>query len=100
MFNLCGETRFGLPSNDYHSRIVESADKCGRAAAACGAKWIELSTATLYKSSSAPCTESATVQPWTLQGQYKLEAEKVLSAIDGLPLVVRSRRLLLTRPMR
>lgn len=50
VFNLCGETRFGLTDKDYQIKCVETAAKCARAAAKIGVKkFIEVSTAQVYK---------------------------------------------------
>jgi nucleoside-diphosphate-sugar epimerase len=44
-----------------------------------------MSTAHVYKSQGkAPCDESAPLGPWTVQAQFRLEAEQTLRALDGL----------------
>jgi hypothetical protein len=42
---LPGETRFGMPEQEYQSRIVSAAEKCGKKAAGSIQKWIEISSA-------------------------------------------------------
>eukprot|EP00455_Lapot_gusevi_P022161 TRINITY_DN2308_c0_g1_i1.p1 TRINITY_DN2308_c0_g1~~TRINITY_DN2308_c0_g1_i1.p1 ORF type:complete len:373 (-),score=167.29 TRINITY_DN2308_c0_g1_i1:74-1192(-) len=89
VFNLCGETRFGLPDDDYKNRCVAPALKCGAAAAAAGvSKFVEISTAQIYKPDNRASVEGGKIAPWTTQAKYRLEAEQGLQAIPGLPLVI------------
>lgn len=89
VFNLCGETRSAMGDQEYLSRIVTPAEKCGRAAAEMKVKkWVEVSSAHVYKESSKAKDEKAPLGPWTKQADYRLQAEKKLKEIKGLPLVV------------
>ena len=50
VFNLCGETRFGLSDKDYQTKCVDTAGQCCVAAEKAGVRrWIEVSTAQVYK---------------------------------------------------
>lgn len=87
--NLCGETRFGLPAEDYKHKCVETATKCGKAAKALNiSKFIEVSTAQVYKPSKQNSSEDESkLDPWTLQASSRLEAENVIKQLE-LPLVI------------
>lgn len=51
-------------------------------------RFIEVSTAFVYKSQSkTPASESAELQPWTLQAKYKLEGEDAIRQLAGLDVV-------------
>jgi len=89
VINLCGETRFGLPEDDYQKKCVNTAVECAKAASTMGiTKWVEVSTAQVYSSGKKPSTEAdEKLEPWTRQATSRLEAEeKVRDA--GLPLVI------------
>jgi nucleoside-diphosphate-sugar epimerase len=89
VINLCGETRFGLPEDDYQKKCVNTAVECAKAASSMGiTKWVEVSTSQVYSSSKKPSTEDdIKLEPWTRQATSRLEAEsKVTEA--GLPVVI------------
>mmetsp|Transcript_25248 Transcript_25248/g.35258 ORF Transcript_25248/g.35258 Transcript_25248/m.35258 type:complete len:367 (-) Transcript_25248:270-1370(-) len=90
VINLCGETRMAMSEKDYQLRIVTPAEKCAKAAAKMGVKkWIEVSTAHVYKENSKkPSDEKATLDPWTAIAKCRLEAEKKVAEVDGLPVVI------------
>lgn len=51
-------------------------------------RYIEVSTAFVYKSQAkTPASESAELQPWTLQAKFKLEAEEAIRQLAGLDAV-------------
>lgn len=51
-------------------------------------RYIEVSTALVYKSQAkAPASETAELQPWTLQARFKLEAEEEIRKLSGLDVV-------------
>jgi len=87
--NLCGETRFGLPEEDYQRKCLTTAIKAGEKAKALGvSKFIEVSTAQVYPAAKAASTEDEIkLEPWTRQARYRLDAEKKLQEM-GLPLVI------------
>jgi len=89
VFNLCGETRFALSEAEYKSRHLDTACLTGKYAAKYGVKkFVELSTAQVYKSQSKKVNESGKIDPWTLQAKYRYQAELALQKIDKLPLVI------------
>ncbi|GAB5365698.1 hypothetical protein AAMO2058_001080200 [Amorphochlora amoebiformis] len=90
VINLCGETRAAMSANDYKERAVVVADKCGKAAAEMKVKkWIEVSTAHVYKESKKTAVdEKGALDPWTNVAVHRLTAEKVLSETKGLNLVI------------
>lgn len=51
-------------------------------------RYIEVSTAFVYKSQAkTPASETAELQPWTLQAKFKLEAEEEIRKLSGLDVV-------------
>lgn len=92
VFNVCGETRCGLSEEDYKTKIVGPAEKCGLAVSKQPSlkKWIEVSTAHVYPPDDSPSNEDNNkLKPWTIQAKYRLEAENVLRALgDSFPLVI------------
>ncbi|TYZ62495.1 hypothetical protein PybrP1_001997 [[Pythium] brassicae (nom. inval.)] len=89
VFNLAGESKCGLSEVVYANKCRDLAVKCATKAHEFGVKrFVEVSTAFVYKSQSkAPATESAELQPWTLQAKFKLEAEEAIRQIAGLDVV-------------
>lgn len=89
VINLCGETRFGLSEQDYKVKNLETAKKCGAAAAAMGvSKYVEVSTAQVYDSNAEHAAEDAKTNPWTTLAKYRLAAEDELKKVQDLPLVI------------
>jgi len=89
VFNLCGETRFALSDMDYKTKYFDTAVLTGKHAAKNGVKkFVELSTAQVYKSQSKKVNESGKIDPWTVQGKYRHQAELALQKVDKLPLVI------------
>eukprot|EP00475_Leptophrys_vorax_P045539 TRINITY_DN9480_c0_g1_i1.p1 TRINITY_DN9480_c0_g1~~TRINITY_DN9480_c0_g1_i1.p1 ORF type:complete len:371 (-),score=89.26 TRINITY_DN9480_c0_g1_i1:1572-2684(-) len=89
VINLCGETRFGLPEDDYQKKCVGTAVECSKAAVSMGVtKWVEVSTAQVYSPSKKPSTEEdEKLEPWTRQATSRLEAEEKVRE-SGVPYVV------------
>lgn len=92
VFNLCGETRYGLSDEDYRKKTLQPAEVCGAEALRTGAGvWLELSSAQVYQAGGrAPADEAAPVEPWTTQATFRHRAEQALRALEtkGLRLVV------------
>jgi nucleoside-diphosphate-sugar epimerase len=87
--NLCGETRFGMSDDEYKKKCLDPALKCGAAALAAGvSKFVEVSTAHIYKSDDDASKESDKIDPWTVQASNRLAAEQGLQKLGGLPLVI------------
>jgi len=90
VFNCCGETRFGLMEDEYKKKCLESAVKCAKAAVEHKVqKFVEVSTAQIYEPDPKhAAVEDAKTGPWTVLAKYRLEAEKELLKLEGLPLVI------------
>uniref|UniRef100_A0A7S1TTI4 NAD-dependent epimerase/dehydratase domain-containing protein n=1 Tax=Phaeomonas parva TaxID=124430 RepID=A0A7S1TTI4_9STRA len=87
--NCAGHTRFGDPPGVYERNVTKLSALCGAKAAEMGARFIELSTAQIYKAQSrAPAAEDAELAPWTLQAAAKAAAETRLREVDGLDWVL------------
>lgn len=83
------QTRFGLSDADYQLKCVETAAKCSAAAGKMGVKkWVEVSTAQVYKPDKSASDESAPIKPWTMQATKRLVAEERVRSVAGLPWVI------------
>lgn len=70
-------------------KCVDTAERCAKAAAEHGVKrWVEVSTAQVYKPDKAASTESAPIKPWTTQANKRLEAEQRVQKTPGLQWVI------------
>jgi nucleoside-diphosphate-sugar epimerase len=70
-------------------KCVDTAERCAKAAADHGVKrWVEVSTAQVYKPDKAASTESAPIKPWTTQANKRLEAEQRVQKTPGLQWVI------------
>jgi len=87
--NLCGETRFGLPEDDYKRKCVVTAEKCAEKAKEVGiTKWVEMSTGQVYVATKhASKEEDSKIEPWTNQAVFRYEAENKVKDM-GLPVVI------------
>lgn len=89
--NCCGETRFGLPDDNYKSMIELAAQKCAAAAAAMAhkPKWIEISTAQVYAGpkKGQKSDEAGKLGPWTKLAVSRMRAEEIVKA-SGLEHVI------------
>jgi len=74
--NCCGESRSGMPERYHQTSTVGVVEKCLEHLGS--SKWIEISSAKVYKSSKKPSTEEAQVEPWTIEAQYSHQAEGIL----------------------
>mmetsp|Transcript_17870 Transcript_17870/g.26751 ORF Transcript_17870/g.26751 Transcript_17870/m.26751 type:complete len:365 (-) Transcript_17870:188-1282(-) len=87
VINLCGETRTGRLPEEY-DRVQICAKKSAAAAAAMKVeKWVEVSTAHVYKESKKPVKEKGTLKPWTNIANARMKAETAISETKGLPVV-------------
>jgi len=88
--NCCGETRFGLTEEEYKKKCLDPALKCAKLALEKKVKkFIEISTAQIYEpDSKKAAAEDGKQAPWTILARFRLEAEKKLTEIAGLPLVI------------
>jgi nucleoside-diphosphate-sugar epimerase len=78
--NLTGETRAGLPESRYRQNSVGVVQACKPFIAA--SKWIEISSALVYKSNKKGAIETDPYEPWTLEGRFRLESERVLEGTN------------------
>ncbi|XP_003388585.1 PREDICTED: uncharacterized protein LOC100639369 [Amphimedon queenslandica] len=89
VFNLAAETKYGQTEEVYKELVYNVSVNCAREAAATGVKrFIEVSTAQVYNSDKGISSEDSKVDPWTLIGKHKLEAEKSLATIPDLKYVI------------
>ena len=88
VIDLASTAEYGKDKDTYNQRVLDVARVCGAEAVKRGIKkWIEVSTAQVYKPTSSPSDEKAPIKPWTELAVAKLEAEKILTQL-GLPLVI------------
>jgi len=86
--NLAGETKFNQAPDRYRENIVKVAETCGKAAAEAKVKkFVEVSTAHIYKASSKSNDESSQIDPRNDVAKMRYEAEQELKKIEGLNLV-------------
>ncbi|KAJ3626885.1 hypothetical protein Zmor_004201 [Zophobas morio] len=89
VFNCAGESRLGLNEEVYMERVLELSLKCGELAALKGCKgFVEISDARVYKPKKSPAVEDSKIEPWTIISKMKYEAEKSLSSVKNLNLVI------------
>ena len=90
VINCAGETKNGQGDEVYASRCTDLSIKCAEMASEKGVeKFIELSTAMVYKSQGKrPALETADKIPWTQQARAKLNGEEALLSMNDLNLVV------------
>ena len=93
VINLVAETGHGK-KEEFYAKGVEAAEKCAAAAARAGVKkFIQLSTASVYKSEkhgAAGAEEGAAVAPWNEPAVYAARAEAAALAGAGaaLPVII------------
>lgn len=87
VFNLAGETKYSQADAVYQENIVDVSVVCAKEAAKQGIKFIEVSTAQVYDSSSKAKKEEAKIKPWTGIAKAKAKAEEELKKIPNLNVV-------------
>jgi len=93
VINLCGATKYSQPDEVYEESVVDAARVASAAAVRAGvSRWIEVSTAQVYKSEykktpDGGWTESGTIDPWTGVARARLRAEEIIQA-SGLNHVI------------
>jgi len=88
IFNLCGETRFGLLKVEYENRIANAAKMASAMAAGKCKKWVELSTAIVYEGSKIPLDEKGPIAPWNVVAEFRYQAEKIITQQPKLPCTI------------
>ena len=76
IINCTGETRSGLPDSRYRQNSIGVVQACKPFIS--GAKWIEISSALVYKSNKKGALEADPTDPWTVEGRLRLECEQAL----------------------
>ena len=84
--NLAAETRYGQSEEVYNERCTVLSRACAAKAAEVGVKkFIEVSTAQVYKSQNRKASdEAASINPWTKVAAALLNAEAEVTKIPGL----------------
>jgi nucleoside-diphosphate-sugar epimerase len=86
--NMAAETDLNK-AESFHAKAVDITLKVATAAAKTGCKrFIQVSTASVYASSSKAATEAAKTAPWTTIAEYAFKAEEALKSVPGLPWVI------------
>eukprot|EP00005_Dracoamoeba_jomungandri_P004171 CAMPEP_0174257374 /NCGR_PEP_ID=MMETSP0439-20130205/6519_1 /TAXON_ID=0 /ORGANISM="Stereomyxa ramosa, Strain Chinc5" /LENGTH=326 /DNA_ID=CAMNT_0015340439 /DNA_START=206 /DNA_END=1186 /DNA_ORIENTATION=+ len=87
VFNLAAETMYSQPEEVYKEKVLDLSTMCAAEAVKQGVqRFVEVSTAQVYDSNKSRSKEDANCKPWTSVANYKLQAEKVLKGMEGLPL--------------
>lgn len=86
--NCAAETDL-TKKEEYLAKSADAAAKLARGAAAMGVKkFVQISSAFVYASSSKPSSEASKLGPWTTQAEYMLKAEDAVKGVAGLPWVI------------
>jgi len=89
VINLAGETKYSQTDEVYKENIIDVSVTCANGAAKRSVqRFIEVSTAQVYDAGKKPSDESSKAKPWTKLAEAKLAAEKEISKIKGLNLIV------------
>jgi nucleoside-diphosphate-sugar epimerase len=86
--NLAAVGPYGQDADYYEQKLLQLARVCGAEAKKQGvARWIEVSTAQVYDSSSKASSETDKLKPWTSLATAKLSVEKHLAEL-GVPVII------------
>jgi len=89
VINLAAETRFDLGEESHKRNTLLAANICGTLSAEYKVKkFIHLSTAFVYTSSSKPLREDAKLDPSRIQAKYSLAAERAIFRIPDLNYII------------
>jgi len=92
VINLAGITKYSQPEEVYQENIVEVSRVCANAAKKFNcARYIEVSTAQVYKHKQIPnggWAEDGEIAPWTGIATARLQAENAVSSVEGLNYVI------------
>jgi len=89
VINLAAETKLSLQPAAYHEGIVTLSQRVANEAVRHNVeRFIQVSTAHVYKAGNKPKAEGDDLEPWTQVATASLEAEKELHKIKGLPLII------------
>jgi nucleoside-diphosphate-sugar epimerase len=88
VLHAAAETALGK-REEFYQKTVDGAVRAGTIAASMGVKkYVFLSTAHVYKSSSSAVKEDGKVGPWTAVAEACLRAEQALQGVQGLQLII------------
>ncbi|KAJ3431169.1 nad-dependent epimerase/dehydratase [Anaeramoeba flamelloides] len=89
VINLAGETKYGQTAEVYQEKIISVSIKCAEEAVKRKVpKYIEVSTAQVYKADKKISNEEGTLKPWTRLATAKLEAEEKLKELGLQNLII------------
>jgi len=89
VINLAAETRFDLGEESHKRNTLLAANVCGTLSAEYKVKkFIHLSTAFVYTSSSKALKEDAKLEPSRMQAKYSLAAERAIFRIPDLNYII------------
>jgi len=89
VFNVAGETKYSQADAVYQENIIDVSTTSGTEAVKRGIKkFIEVSTAQVYDSTSKAKKEDGKIKPWTGIAKAKYQAEENLRKINGLNLII------------
>lgn len=89
IINLAAETRYGQLDQLYHQQCVDVSTCCANEALRFNPeRFVEVSTAFVYKEGKRPRNERAELGPWVKQATAKLEAETAVRNVEGLNWVI------------
>jgi len=89
VINLAAATKYGQSKEIYDLNVVNISKLCSAAAAKYNAKrYIEVSTAQVYKAGKKPSNEQSKIKPWTEIARASYEAEQIVAKVPGLNYVV------------
>jgi len=87
VFNLAAETKYSQTDEVYREKILDMKRKVAAEAAKQNVdRFIDASTAQVYKAGKKSSKESDDTEPWTGIATFSLEAEKALKEVQGLKL--------------
>jgi len=89
VINLAAETRFDLGEESHKRNTLLAANICGILSAEYKVKkFIQLSSAFVYTSSTKPLKEDAKLEPTRMQAKYSLAAERAIFRIPDLNVII------------
>ena len=90
VINFAAETRYSMTDEEYKKNTLKLSDVCAKVASKFNGilKYIEISSAYIYASSSIPCNESSKLDPSLFMAKMKLAAERAIFRIPNLELII------------
>ncbi|KAJ3438522.1 nad-dependent epimerase/dehydratase [Anaeramoeba flamelloides] len=89
VINLAGETKYGQTAEVYQEKTLDVSLKCAKEAVKRKVpKYIEFSTAQVYKANKKISNEEGDIKPWTRLATSKLECEEKLKELGLQNLII------------